>query len=144
MNNKTKKILSIVVIAIIIGAGCFFIGYKIGKGGNSFGKNGMDFAGGNMQRGNGMALKNEGMASGEIIAKDDSSITIKLNNGGSKIVFYSETTTISKTVDGAANDLEVGKTIMVSGTTNTDGSVIAKTIQLRSAVDSAMVPPQQP
>lgn len=144
MNNKTKKILLIIVVAIIIGVGCFFIGYKIGKGGSSVGKNGMNFVGGNMQRGNGMVMKNEGMASGEIIAKDDSSITIKLNNGGSKIVFYSETTNISKTIDGAMTDLEVGKTVMVSGTTNTDGSVIAKTIQLRSAAGSVALPPQQP
>ena len=143
MNNKTKKILSIVAMAIIIGGGCFFIGYKVGKGGNSFAKNGMDFPGGNMQRGDGMT-KNGGMASGEIIAKDDTSVTIKLNNGGSKIVFYSETTDVSKTIEGAAADLEVGKTIMASGITNTDGRITAKTIQLRYAVDSAMVPPQQP
>ena len=143
MNNKTKKILLIVVVAIIIGGGCFFVGYKVGKGGNSFARNGMDFPGGDMQRGNGTA-KNGGMASGEIIAKDDTSVTIKLNNGGSKIVFYSEITDISKTIDGAATDLEVGKTIMASGTTNADGSITAKTIQLRSAVDSGMVPPQQP
>ena len=143
MNNKTKKILSIVVVAIVIGVGCFFIGYKVGKGGNSFAKNGMDFPGGNIQRGNG-TTKNGGVVSGEIIAKDDTSVTIKLNNGGSKIVFYSEITDISKTIEGAATDLEVGKTIMASGTTNTDGSITAKTIQLRSAVDSAMVPPQQP
>ncbi len=134
-----KKILPIILVAIIVGGGVFFAGYKIGQNSNSFfGRmNGVpDFIGsGNgqgLQGGSGFGARNGGMVSGEILSKDDSSITIKLRDGGSKIVFYSESTAVNKTIDGVISDLEIGKSVIVSGTTNDDGSVSAKTIQLQS------------
>lgn len=72
-----------------------------------------------------------GMATGEIIAKDEKSITIKLGDGGSKIVFYSTSTRVKKTIDGAATDLEIGKQVVISGSANQDGSITAQTIQMR-------------
>jgi len=69
---------------------------------------------------------------GEIIAKDDKSITIKLTSGGSKIVLLSNTTQIGQFTAATINDLLVGKTVMVSGSVNNDGSVTAQMVQLRS------------
>ena len=48
----------------------------------------------------------------------------------SKIVFFSDSTQISKTTEGSVSDIETGKQIMVSGEQNSDGSYTAKTIQL--------------
>ena len=72
--------------------------------------------------------------SGEIISKDDKSVTIKLRDGGSKIVFFSNSTEITKSASGSINDLEVGKNISINSTANSDGSITAQTIQLRPAL----------
>ncbi len=91
-----------------------------------------------------------GGASGKIIAKDTTSITVELNsfgqNGGtapasgtqvsqgSKIVFYTNKTSVIKTIDGKVSDLVVGEQISVNGTANTDGSISAQSIQIRPAM----------
>ncbi len=72
-----------------------------------------------------------GLVSGEIISKDDKSVTIKLRDGGSKIVFYSDTTEIDKSANGTSTDLEINKNIAVTGKANQDGSITAQSIQIR-------------
>lgn len=71
-----------------------------------------------------------GFTSGSIVAKDDTTITLKLNDGSTKYVLYSDSTTISKTDSGCVADLETGTDVAVSGTTNSDGSITATRIQL--------------
>lgn len=148
-----KKIIAIIIaIIIIVGGGSFYAGMKYdqskssakvpgaGKGFTNLSPEdrqarlqqfgGANGAGG-QQRG---VRSNEGLVNGEIISKDDKSITLKLRDGGSKIIFYSENTEFSKFLAGAPNDLEVGKTVMVNGKANSDGSVSAQTIQIRPEV----------
>ena len=81
------------------------------------------------------------MITGEIISKDDKSITVKLLDGGSRIIFYSSSTTISKTVDGKSDDLAVGKNVMISGDTNADNTINAKNIQLRADLPVPLASP---
>ncbi len=135
---KNNQILVPVVVAVIIaGIGGFLAGKHVSAnlvpatGQNHFGQTGM-FTGG-MRRG-GAA----GLVTGSILSMDDKSITVQDRNGGSKIVFFSDSTQVMKSVDGTRTDLMTGKNVVVTGTTNQDGSVTAQSIQIRT------MPPIQP
>jgi hypothetical protein len=67
---------------------------------------------------------------GDVIAKDEKSITIKTVDGGSKIIFYADTTTIDKSVPSNISDVNVGQKVRVRGSINTDGSVAAQNIHM--------------
>jgi len=129
-----KKIILIIVALAIIGGGAFYGGMKYGQSKNprlsseqrqQFLQGSIE---GNLQRGTGR-VPGANFLTGEVIAKDGQSLTLKMPDGGSKIVFFSDSTEISKTTEGAIEDVEIGKQIMVSGEQNSDGSYTAKTIQ---------------
>ncbi|HRY60183.1 MAG TPA: DUF5666 domain-containing protein [Patescibacteria group bacterium] len=132
-----KNVLIAVIITIIItGGGAFYGGMLYGKSkssSNKFAQAVGQFGGPNGTRNGARNGAGGGFVNGEVLSKDDKSITVKLQDGGSKIVLLSASTTVGKTTDGTLTDLEVGKNVMVTGTTNTDGSVTAKSIQIRPA-----------
>ena len=126
-----------VVGAVVIGGGSFFAGTRYqgndtsSQPGNfsNMGQPGQARMGQNS--GAGMrAPQAGGITMGEILSKDDSSITVKLPNGGSKIVFFSESTTVNKSTAGSIADLAVSENVVVNGSANTDGSINAQSIQL--------------
>ena len=73
--------------------------------------------------------------------QDSKSVTVKIinndpisnntNTSGSKIIFFDASTAITKTAVGSASDLALGTQVTVAGTANSDGSVTAKSIQIR-------------
>ena len=131
--NKKIKIIGLVVILLIIGGGAFYWGMSYGKSQATAAATAAraSFAG---ARGSRTGASGAGLISGSIISEDSSSITLQLpNNAGSKIIFYSGATTISKFDSGTVNDLANGATVSVTGTTNSDGSVTAQSIQIRPA-----------
>lgn len=68
--------------------------------------------------------------SGEVISADANSITVKSQDGSSKIVILSGSTKFVKTAEVAKNDITKGIQVGVFGTENTDGSITATNIQI--------------
>ncbi len=138
-------ITAVLATAIIIGGGAFYGGMKYGASANASMKTAN---GGDMQArmGQGMRGGNRGggFISGAIIAQDDKSITVKMRDGGSKIIFLSATTQVMKTTDGAASDLVIGKEVTAMGTANSDGSITAQSVQIRPAMMQMATPQVSP
>ncbi len=125
-----KQYLVAIILVIVVGAGGFFAGMMYqqsqspaGRGGNFQGARNGNFG----QRGTGQAFR---PVNGDIISMDDKSITVKLQDGSSKIVLLSNTTVFSKSSVGSKSDLKTGEKVAVFGTENTDGSVTARNVQL--------------
>lgn len=67
---------------------------------------------------------------GQIIAADNKSITVKMPDGSSKIVLLSDSTQIAKSDTASKSALTVGANVSVFGTQNSDGIVTASNIQM--------------
>lgn len=74
-----------------------------------------------------------GFTTGQIAVIGNDSITLQLANGNSEVVFYSSSTPVTEPTTVSPSTLTVGTNVMVGGTTNSDGSLTAQTIQVRTA-----------
>lgn len=138
-----KKLLPVLIgAAILVSAGSFYggIAYANAKsptrsnfqrtsasGGQANMMNGGASGQGNRRGG----MMTGGFIAGEVLSNDGKTLTIKGNDGSSKIVLLSEATEVSLFTAGKIDNLEVGKNVMVQGKANTDGSITAQSIQLR-------------
>lgn len=143
MNNKIVTI----ILVILVGAGAFWGGTVYKK--SSLEKQGLlrnannnrvgNFTGGpNGQQGRSQGMRpggpggnNGNFVNGEILSRDDKSITVKMPDGGSKIIYFSDSTQVGKSAQGSISDLNTGQQVMVNGTANPDGTVSAQNIQIR-------------
>ena len=150
MKNNT---LTIILVAIVVGALGFFGGMKYQESKSPFGANGtfrqrgLQGTPGNRQQ-NGQLRARTGFGggtAGKILSMDADSITVQLMDGSSKIVNISDKTTIAKTATASKSELKTGESILAIGAANADGSISAERIQLnppqmmnRSATPSGM------
>lgn len=141
MKINHKQIVPLAITLILGGALGFWGGSEYGssrsagpqnmrfnfQGGGGFAGS-LDGPGGSRARG-GAALSG-GFMAGEILSQDEESITIKLRDEGSRIVFFSASTPVFKTVAGTVSDLAIGGQVMITGRANPDGSMTAESIQI--------------
>ena len=71
------------------------------------------------------------LTNGQIIGKDSQSITVKQQDGSTKIVYISQKTSVLNTTTSSIDDLIVGKQVSANGTANSDGSIAATNVQVR-------------
>ena len=132
-----KSLPVIIIVALVVGGLSFYGGMSYGSsqtaapgqaGTRNFQRTGSStFSGGR----NGGGPQAGGLSTGQVIAKDDQSITVKSRDGSSKIILFSTSTEVMKAVQGMASDLAVGDQVTAMGTANADGSITAQTIQVR-------------
>ncbi len=143
-------------IAVVVAGGIGFYGGTLfaksgipSRGGNAgnfaqgFMRNGGGMPPGGTARfgnGGGLSAGQAGLTAGEVLSKDEKSITVKLRDSrlpdgqaGSRIVFFSGITQVLKSATGTVGDIATGEQVVVTGTENTDGSITAQSIQLRPA-----------
>lgn len=134
---KNNMLITIIAV-VVVGAIAFWGGMKYQKSNASSNFNGGQFYRSNGQSGmmgNGQGQRrfggaNGGGATGEILSVDANSITVKLQDGSSKIINISNSTTYSKSATASESDLKTGERIAAFGTSNSDGSITAQNIQI--------------
>lgn len=137
LKNETKPnntLLVTLIVAVVAGGFGFFGGMKYqqsqvkqftfqnGNGGMPNGTGAMRIG-----RGGNTATR---PVTGEIINNDDTSITVKMDDGSSKIVLINGSTSINKAEEVTKSELTAGTNVAVFGTTNSDGSVTALNVQV--------------
>ncbi len=148
MTKQNQTLVGFVIALIVIGGGSFYGGMQYQKSKTPSFAGGFNRAG-MMQGAYGGAsggtrgagrVANGGFASGDVLSKDDKSITIKLRTGGSEIILLSDKTQVVKADQGAVSDISVGQALTLTGTPNSDGSLTAESIQIRPAVPAQTTP----
>lgn len=134
--NKTTGIIIAVVLIFLAAVGGFFGGmyFQKNKTNNRFGMytNGNIMGQGFRQgfRGGMMGQNGGSIVRGQILSVDNNNITVKLPDGSSKVVVLGNSTTFVQSTKASQGDIKQGDTVMVFGTTNSDGSITAQNVQL--------------
>lgn len=128
---KNNYLITVVLVIVFAGAG-FYGGmkYQQSQRGNFSGQFGN---GQGMMRNNRSGFR---PVAGEIISADEKSITVKLQDNSSKIIFINDKTVINKAQTVNKSELKVGEKVSVFGSENTDGSVTAQNVQLNPILRS--------
>jgi hypothetical protein len=143
MNSQTKIIIGGVAVALLVFYGGFAYGKNhagavMGVGGRGFGNTAFagQGTGGKVRTG---TMQFGGFIAGKIMSVNDSSMTVSLPSGGSKIIFFSSSTPVMKTVTSSISDLAVGMMVQITGTASSDGSVTARSVEIRPETGGSMI-----
>ncbi len=137
IHQKMIKMPTVIATAIVVAAVSMYAGYSYGVNAGastSMGQGGAFAAraggtGAGDRRAGGAA--GAGFVSGEVLSKDATSVTVKMQDGGTKIVFIATSTQVMKATSSSLTDLAVGTNVTITGTATSDGSVVARSVQIR-------------
>ena len=151
MKNKNVMMLVAVMLIIAAAAGGFFGGMMYQKNqAPSFGMMGQN---GSRQGGTFRTFGQNGQNSnfrpvrGQVVNMDNSSLTVKMSDGSTKLVVLSQSTAFMQSSKASLSDIKTGDTVNVVGTQNSDGSVTAQDVQINPPQGGFMMRPtggQQP
>jgi hypothetical protein len=155
MNKNTMLIVAVLLIIVALGSG-FFAGMQYQKSQNPFANaGGGQYAnrnfGAGAAGGQGFAGRGTGAGGGQrftpvrgqILSLGSNTLTVKQQDGTTKIVVIGTSTTFVNTQKAAISDLKTGDTVMVVGGANSDGSITASDIQINPVqLRPSGVPPQ--
>ena len=133
--DNSKLLVVVALTALLVGAGSFFGGVQYQKSqeptAGDFQAVREQFGAGERPQGFGDRLQGQGRpVSGEIIGRDEESVTVKLPDGSSRIIFVGDDTQINKSAPGTKDDLAEGVQVLVVGSENPDGSLTATSVQI--------------
>lgn len=131
MQDKFEKMKTQKSTVIIIGIVLLLISFFIGRwSANQNNIQTQNFQAGNMQGRTVRGGNFGGMIRGVVDSISDQGLVIKGQDGSSKIVLLSSSTAISKSITASSSDLISGLNVMIRGKANSDGSVVADSIQI--------------
>ncbi|MCX6784197.1 MAG: DUF5666 domain-containing protein [candidate division WWE3 bacterium] len=132
-----NNIIITAVIAVIVAAGSFFGGYKYSQSKLATRTGARNMTG---QFGGANAAGTRGAfrpVVGDVLSADSKSLTVKQTDGSSRVVILSTATQINQAASASASDIKAGSKVAVYGTTNTDGSVTAQSVQINPVISGA-------
>lgn len=133
ISKSNVAIAGVLTAAVFFGAGYFSAGLFNKSGlpnGGQFMVTGVNGQRSNLQR---MGNRNTmgGFINGELVKKDASSLSIKQRDGNMKLVLVTSSTKAMKMTESNLGEFAIGQQIMVTGSSNSDGSLTAQTVQIR-------------
>jgi hypothetical protein len=135
-------VIAVVVTAIVAGGAGYWYGGNRAQASASalragrFLQSGQGTDGGNPAR-----AGFGGAVNGDVLSVDAQGFTVSIQGGGSKVVIVPASATVMKSATGSLSDVSVGTHVTVIGSTNSDGSVTAQTIQIRADIPFPSVTP---
>ncbi len=128
---KKEHIIVVILLVAVVATAAFFGGVKYQQSKVTQGSQQANRTGQNGQRqGGGQGRNGFRPIVGDITAVDDKSITVKMQDGSTKIIILASSLTVTKTDSGSKDDLKTGTHVGIFGSDNSDGSVTAQNIQL--------------
>ncbi len=131
---KKNNLLTTLVVAVIVGALSFYGGVTYQKSKQPSFTRGQFMSDSN-RTGNQNPRTAGGAQygrpiNGQITSLDNTTLTVKSQDGSSKTVIFSDSTVVNQTQTASVSDLAIGDQVMVIGQQDTSGTVTAQTISI--------------